>query len=471
MQPYSLCITSCQRHDLLQSTIESFLETCEQPPREILICEDGPEQEMPAFLRRFAHLGLRWICNTKRMGQIYSADRLMQESNQTHQYIFWAEDDWAFSGSNWLQKSFDILEKYPEIIQVSLRGSECNGHPLVKADPLPFLIQQSDWNGFGSFSFNPGLRRRNDYNRIGSYQQHGGLGVGGFGPERELSKLYNKLGYRIAVLDEVFARHTGDGRSKASQAIQYEIPKLLIAIKAGDRLDYGKWESEQSPRYSEQTNYHNKPYGTDIHISTGERNPRIQAVRETWAQDAKPYKNIDVKFCFGQVKDRQPLPDEVFLPVPDDYAHLAQKTREICRYALDNNFDYAFLCDDDTAIYVSKLLNCLMSNHIDYAGFLHGNVCSGGTGYFLSARAMREVVRNQFSHWAEDVSIGMTMDSANIKPVMLEGFCSGLSDHHFFPKGFDPARMAGRNVITMHAVFPAEMRAWWAYKNSFSAKT
>jgi hypothetical protein len=106
----------------------------------------------------------------------------------------------------------------------------------------------------------------------------------------------------------------------------------------------------------------------------------------------------------------------------------------------------------------------LMSNRFDYAGYTHSNVCTGGTGYWLSKRAFKEVARNGVQdHWAEDVTVSKIMGTANIYPVMLTGHRPGFSDHWFFKNGFDPkVDMAG--ISTFHAVRPEDMRAWYAAK-------
>jgi hypothetical protein len=44
MQPYSLLITACDRDDLLQKTVETFLRIADIKPREIIVVNDGPER-------------------------------------------------------------------------------------------------------------------------------------------------------------------------------------------------------------------------------------------------------------------------------------------------------------------------------------------------------------------------------------------------------------------------------------------
>jgi hypothetical protein len=210
MMDYTLCVTSCDRFDLLQRTLGSLV--LDIPPKEILICEDGPG---------FPTYPASWtvITKEKRMGQIHSADLLMQ--SVTTPYVLWCEDDWSFTEpvSEWLPQSLEILEAYPEVFTVSLRHKECNGHPLVSDPRYPFQIQQPNWNGFGSFCFNPGIRRLSDYQRMGSYASLAGAIVPGCLNEQTISIKYREAGYVIADLGRTVVRHIGHGRSRASEKL------------------------------------------------------------------------------------------------------------------------------------------------------------------------------------------------------------------------------------------------------------
>jgi hypothetical protein len=203
---YTLCITSCQRYDLLERTLASLV--LDIAPREILLCEDGPMAASTLYTV---------IAKERRMGQIDSADRLMQRV--TTPYVLWCEDDWHFTEpvSAWLPQSLQILEAFPEVSTVSLRHKDCNGHPLVSDPRYPFQIQQPNWNGFGSFCFNPGIRRLSDYQRMGSYASLAGQIVPGCLNEQAISRAYRAAGFIIADLGRCVVRHTGSGRSRATE--------------------------------------------------------------------------------------------------------------------------------------------------------------------------------------------------------------------------------------------------------------
>jgi hypothetical protein len=462
--------TSCDRHDLLKETLDSFIRVqCggSKPDRTIII-EDSAAA-MPGWLRENIHyysanLGkVEWVSNECRMGQIYSIDRAYAMVKTD--YIFHCEDDWVFNlGGDWMVESRKILEKYPTILQVSLRG-DTGWHQLIDQPPYEgFKICMPHWKGgWGGISFNPGLRRLSDYQRIGSYGKFTAYGSMGLGHEIDLSKRMLDLGYRMADLNRPIVAHTGGTRSRMRDAA-IPMPKILIAIPVCHRYEYGKWESANSPSFNPANAYNGSAYGSDIHISG--TNDRIAALRATWINDIKPFAaHVDYKFFYGAPHNRPAEPDEVFLGCEDDYAHLPHKTVEICKWAKANGYDWVFKCDDDTGLYIDRIIQELMTNRFDYGGYTNGKVCTGGTGYWLSKRAFTIIAdfANANNHWAEDVTVGKTLFHHGIQPMHLEGHRTGCSDHWFYKNGFDPA-VSMSQVSAFHAVRPEDMRAWYAAK-------
>ena len=454
---YTLAVTSCGRHELLRRTLTSFAECSSHPPRETIIYEDGPAEKPDWLDSIFPRLGrVRWITGGERRGQAYAIDALYSEIKT--EYIFWCEDDWQFTESNFLNPSKRILDAHPTISMVALR-SDWN-HPLVQ-DPRGFQIAEPYWGGvWGGTCWNCGLRRLSDYRRYGSYGRYVGYGTHGLGHEQTWSKKHLDDGFRIAALPQ-HCHHIGGGQSRAIEPIETKLPKLLIAVPACREFSYGRWESRQSPHYDPA----NEPYCEDIHISGP--NPRIQAVRETWFKDIEPFAHhVTGKFFYGMGCSDVGA-DSVVLPVADDYAHLPHKTQAICKWALANGFDYVFKCDDDTAVYVERLVLELMQYPgIDYAGYLNGEVCTGGPGYFLSRRAMQAVVQaGTPDFWAEDVWVSTVIGRTNFSRVMLPGHTPGFAAHWFWPNEFDKSKL-NNDIITIHAVQPDMMRKWYAERNN-----
>lgn len=456
---YTLAITSCDRHDLLKRTLQSFIECCAVTPFQTIICEDGDKLQPDFIAEMFPRLGVvKWITNESRRGQAYTIDRLYSEI-QT-ELIFWCEDDWLFHESGFLSKSAAILNAHKDISMVALR-SDWN-HPLVD-DPRGFQIAEPYWGGiWGGTCWNPGLRRRSDFARYGSYGRHVGYGTHGLGHEKTWSKRHLDDGFRIAALP-AHCYHIGGDCSRAIEPLALKLPKILIAVPACHEFQYGRWESEESPHYNQATAWEGRPYGTDIHISGP--NPRISAIRETWWRDIEPFSHhVTGKFFYGEGGSRDPLGDEVFLPVCDDYASLPQKTIAIAKWALENGFEYVLKVDDDTLVYVERaVLEILNNPRLDYGGYCNGNIASGGPGYWLSKRAMRHVAQFKADHWAEDCSVGICLERHGITPESLPGHCPGFAAHWFWPDKFDATKLHS-DTVTAHAVQPEIMREWYAAK-------
>lgn len=448
MKPYTLAVTSCDRHDLLKETLESFVTCAEQQPRETIILEDGPKDAPPWFPAMGSLGQRRWLKNEDRLGQVYSIERLMNEVKTD--LVFWCEDDWLFTEQNFLEPSFRILEAHPDIYTVCLRTDQ--GHPHIH-DPRGFEILEPYWRGvWGGCTWNPGLRRRSDFvppSRFANYGDHG------LGHEAALSKDFLVRGFRIAAIPR-HCHHIGGGRSRAIEPIPPV--KILIAIPACHNFDYGKWESRESPLYRPE----NEAYGSDIHISGP--NPRIQAVRDSWWKDIQRHEGVTGKFFYGipNSQVRPPLAaDAVQLHVPDDYAHLPHKSIAIAKWALEEGFDFVLKCDDDTYVYVDRLVAEIRKYRPNYGGYEHCGVCTGGPGWILSRLGMRAVQPNP-DHWAEDVWIGKCMGRANIKPTMLIGHTPGFSNHWV-----NIDTLSG-STVTAHAVKPEDMRK--LYDRSLQAR-
>ena len=450
----SMLLTSCNRHDLLKQTLESFYAVVDIEPQEIIIYEDCAAP-MPEFLKDFIwkQRGLRWIAGGERRGQAFACTRLIQEAQ--YEWTLWMEDDWLFQKqiNPFIRESQDILKKHKEVIQVSLRG-DTGWHPLVKQGDL--YIAEPYWRGvWGGWAWNPGIRRTDELKRIILPLITQQIGKDGLVHEENVSKELLDRGYRIADLNRPIITHTGGYRSKAIDKLP-PLPKILIAVPTCFEFDY---ESHIAPGCEAEKFHQNGP------------NDQTQAVRETWGKDVKAYPSVDLKFFYGKPKGgypRKPLADEIFLDCGDGYDSLIAKTVGLCKYAYEENYAVVYKADTDTLVNVGMLIVEILQNRFEYAGYLHGGVCSGGPGYLLSNRACGIISilgRGPRHSYAEDVHVSRVLGESGITPLMLPCHRPGFSDHFFFKeKGFDPEKLT--NVVTAHAVFPKEMREWYAWKST-----
>jgi hypothetical protein len=449
-----MLITSCNRHDLLKATLESFYENTSLVPQQIVIYEDS-DTPKPEWLNTdiWRQRHVEWISDGERKGQAYACARLIREAR--HDYILWMEDDWLFqkySGA-FINDSKRILDENPDIIMVSLRG-DTGWHPLIP-DPQgrKFKIAEPYWRGvWGGWAWNPGLRRAKETREIVLPQIIAQIGNSGLQHEEALSKALLDKGWRIADLDRPIIVHIGGGRSKAIDKLP-PLPKILIAIPTCFQFDYESHALQNDEKF---------------HVNGA--NEQTQAVRDTWGGEFKKFHNVDVLFFYGRPKDgypREPLADEVFLECGDGYDSLIQKTTGVCKYAADNGYKYVYKADTDTFVYPERLLLEIMENRFDYAGYLHADVCSGGPGYLLSQRACQIVStlgRAPRHPYAEDVHVSRVLADSNIRGLMLPMHRPGFSAHFFFgtPDAFDPSRIDD-TMVSAHAVFPKVMRQWWGY--------
>jgi hypothetical protein len=212
-------VTSCGRLDLLERTLDSFLNYNTFGATRIIVVEDG--QMLPSsIISRYTDRDVLWLYTSERVGQIVAIDYAY--SFVKTEYIFHLEDDWEFYASGFIEKSIALLGEHERWLQVYIRaGDDLNGHPLRSLHSLKGLKYQEVefgyinlWHGF---SFAPGLRRTSDYRLLGSYSRHVR-----HDPERpgsaeaSISALYRARGFRaVALADNSghgYVRHTGDGR-------------------------------------------------------------------------------------------------------------------------------------------------------------------------------------------------------------------------------------------------------------------
>jgi hypothetical protein len=215
----TVVVTSCNRHDLLARTLESFrAHETEGRVARILVAEDG-DADPSAICTRY---GAEHFRTVQRAGQIRLIDQAY--ARVATPFIFHLEDDWEFHRPGFVQKSRAVLEGDPRMLLVQLRAwNDTGGHPLSHSAPDgSFGIMATGycdcWHGF---TFNPGLRRLSDYLRLGgSYEkQPRTMYVVAKTPtaalpfEVEASAFYHRLGYRAAILDEAgYIRHIGGER-------------------------------------------------------------------------------------------------------------------------------------------------------------------------------------------------------------------------------------------------------------------
>jgi len=218
-------ITSCGRQDLLTRMLDSFLRYNTYPLRKVIIIEDGDAKQNRELEGRYRQHRFDWMATGRRLGQIAAIDRAYQ-CVQT-EFIFHCEDDWEFIAPGFIEQSLRILQTNSEILQVVLRAlNDTHGVPISEytlfADDVAFRLVHpaadlGEWGTWHGFSFNPGVRRLQDYRLLGSYSALDPLGEKtSMEVERQASAEYKNRGFLAAILagnaGRGYVRHIGGGR-------------------------------------------------------------------------------------------------------------------------------------------------------------------------------------------------------------------------------------------------------------------
>lgn len=204
MSDTTLVVTSCRRMDLLQRTLESFDRCNTYPisPENRIIIEDSGD---PAVWNDPIWDNYRdWtlIFNDPKKGHLASIDHAY--SLVKTPFIFHCEEDWEFHGSGFIEQSKEILSVDPKMMQVWIRDHDDSGHKVH-----PEVIKTKDGlsyfkmtiAGWGGFSWNPGLRRSEDWKTLGGYVP--------FRTERGVSDSYKEQGFYASHTYDGYCRHIG----------------------------------------------------------------------------------------------------------------------------------------------------------------------------------------------------------------------------------------------------------------------
>jgi len=204
----TLVLTSCNRPDLLERTINSIpKETLDKIPEKILI-DDSVNLDWYSKLNQENKTGYLkgWtiLCNDEKLGQPASIDKAY--SHVKTKYVFHCEDDWHFDDGDFIDRSLPILDKYDNIIQVTFRKD--SPHPIEddiyeENTDSEFSLLIPGYNGWPGFTYNPNLFKFSAYQEIKPV-------VGK--SERDVGLIYNQKEYYTVALNHRTVSHIGDNR-------------------------------------------------------------------------------------------------------------------------------------------------------------------------------------------------------------------------------------------------------------------
>jgi glycosyl transferase family 2 len=227
----TVVLTSCGRQDLLQRTLDSFLVYNTFPIRELIIVEDGDGVVNQHLARKYRDYPFTWLATDRRLGQVAAID--MAYAKVRTDLVFHCEDDWEFVRPGFVEKSVAVLNQDNHIVQVHLRAlDDTQGQPVSDdafvAEGIPyrrlvFDYDAGEWGVWHGFSWNPGLRRRRDYDLLGSFRSLDPLGTKpAWQVERDAAAFYRDKGFSAAILADNngrgYVRHLGEARHVAEIA-------------------------------------------------------------------------------------------------------------------------------------------------------------------------------------------------------------------------------------------------------------
>ncbi|MGC6425270.1 MAG: glycosyltransferase [Lentimonas sp.] len=204
---YSVVLTSCERFDLLEQTLQSLIPNLSGPLDEIVVIEDSPDRSVQDVLDAISK-DIRLIQNNPQLGQMRSIDKIYETIKSSH--AFHCEDDWEFTRGGFIEESITILDNFPKVSMVGLRPRhELN--PRIRNAPQEtleeiefFRLDPKAHPEYFSYSFNPGLRRMIDLKPFLPMAEKGG--------EHDISYAFKKQGFQIANLEHPAVRHIGAER-------------------------------------------------------------------------------------------------------------------------------------------------------------------------------------------------------------------------------------------------------------------
>lgn len=236
-------ILSCNRLDLLNQTIRSFLATKEIPVKVVLVDDSGLPEVFDKLVTAYGHFA-DIVCFPVNRGLWWAKDFMVSFCHT--KYIFYVEEDWLFLNSGYLQKSVKILEDHRDIgsIDLSWRTFEEEGFDSYDPELIegeyykkkPWQISPTHFHWF-CWQGSPNLKRREDLLLLGRVEQ--------FYTEWNIDRKFFALGLRGVFLKTRYVAHLGDHRSLMVNKRPNEnatpetlFPQELLPNRIYPRFDY-----------------------------------------------------------------------------------------------------------------------------------------------------------------------------------------------------------------------------------------
>lgn len=211
----SIVLTACDRLDLLERTLKSFVKFNTYPIEQILIRDDSGLESIWNQTKTVMGMTIpyRWkLLPGGQVGQAKSIDLLMKEVKTP--YVFHLEDDWEFDRSGFIEDCFQAIElqekwgwgKKNDVSQVRVRHHDDGS--ATKTEPFGNFNFKVCTNHL--FSFNPHLRRTD---LISKFEGKNETKLGEWVKRKDLKTLWLKEGA---------CRHLGGNKPTNRPGTPYE---------------------------------------------------------------------------------------------------------------------------------------------------------------------------------------------------------------------------------------------------------
>lgn len=232
-------MTACGRPDLMEKTLDTFMQFNTYPIERWIITEDSADPEIFSQCKTLNDKKyqnkLEFMFNETKLGQARSID--LAYSMVDTEYVFHCEEDWEFYAEEFIEQSLSILRADETVLQAWLRPKadrilndikpevyEIDGIGVRDVLPKSFMVKGGLQGGgdlivrdYMGFSWNPGLKRMSDYRLLNK-------GYASIKEEHLIDAFYraHEKGFRVVSISENdeqgFVRHIGWGR-RADDAV------------------------------------------------------------------------------------------------------------------------------------------------------------------------------------------------------------------------------------------------------------
>jgi len=215
----TMCITIGLRPTELRRTLKSLSSICSSMP--VIAINDFGDMETNKVFQEIVPHGVI-VKHISKKNHHKALDQLY--SNVKTKYIFHCEDDWIFSSTDFVDKSINILQEFPNVSSVSFRdindfsftADQLNERLIIEKNNLRYTRLDPLHDQWYGFSLNPNIFEKKLWESIGRFSQ--------FKKERHISRYLRSQGKHTAFIEPGPCIHGGDNVSIAN-------PKKFNLIK------------------------------------------------------------------------------------------------------------------------------------------------------------------------------------------------------------------------------------------------